>query len=103
LPNALVGTLAIYTAYLLVREILKYINIKGRIKIKPELVALTAAFLLAISPWNIMMSRGAFEANFTTLLLPLAMYLFIRGLKNPKYFIYQQFRSVKCILYRSVS
>src|SRR3989344_5205101 len=37
----------------------------------------TAAFLMAISPWSIQLSRGAFEANLVTFLLPLAMYLFL--------------------------
>jgi hypothetical protein len=34
------------------------------------------------------MSRGAFEANLTTLLLPLGIYLFIRGIKRPKKLIW---------------
>jgi 4-amino-4-deoxy-L-arabinose transferase-like glycosyltransferase len=88
LPNAFIGTLAIYVVYLLVQEIIKYLQIKSMSRTKSDFVALMAAFLLAISPWNIMMSRGAFEANLTILLLPLALYFFIRGLKNSKYFVW---------------
>ena len=87
LPNAFVGTFAIYATYLLVNELLSGGFIKKKDKIDSDTVALIAAFFLAISPWNIMMSRGAFEANLITLLLPLALYFFVKGLKNPKYFM----------------
>lgn len=65
LPNAVLGTLAIVVTYLLVRKIVGYKT------------ALGAAFLLAISPWHIMMSRGGFEANLTTFFLPLGIYLLL--------------------------
>lgn len=66
LPNAVLGTLAVFITYLLTKKLFdreKY----GEI----------AAFLLAISPWHIMLSRGAFEANLTTFFLPLAVLLFL--------------------------
>jgi len=66
LPNAIIGTTAVLALWLLVGEMLKKKNI-----------ALVAAFLLAVSPWHIMMSRGAFEANLATLFLPLGIYLFL--------------------------
>jgi 4-amino-4-deoxy-L-arabinose transferase-like glycosyltransferase len=66
LPNAIVGTLAIAAVYFLATRLFP--------KTK---VGLLAAFLLAISPWNISLSRGAFEANLATLFLPLAIYLFL--------------------------
>lgn len=65
LPNVLFGTAAILVVYFLVRKIIN------------EKTALMAAFLLAISPWHIMMSRGAFEANLTTFFLSLGVYLLI--------------------------
>ncbi|KKU64793.1 MAG: hypothetical protein UX87_C0004G0031 [Candidatus Amesbacteria bacterium GW2011_GWA1_47_16] len=36
-----------------------------------------ASLLLAISPWSVSLSRGAFEANLVTLFFPLAAYLFL--------------------------
>lgn len=72
LPNALLGTLAVLVTYLLTFELFKK---KG--------VALTAGFLLAISSWHVPLSRGAFEANLTTLILPLGIFLFLRK----KYFL----------------
>jgi hypothetical protein len=82
LPNALVGTLAVWVTYLLVNLLLVREDSK-----KSFWVAGFAAGLLAISPWHVMMSRGAFEANLTTLLMPLGIYLFLLGLKRNKYLL----------------
>src|SRR5260221_7234695 len=76
LPNAVLGTLAIVVVYFLVYELFK-----------ERKLALLSAFLLAISPWHIMLSRGAFEANLTTFFLPLGILLFLKGLKNSKYLV----------------
>lgn len=79
LPNALLGTLSILVVYFLVRKLFK-----------DEKVALLSSFLLAISPWHIMLSRGAFEANLTTFFLPLAILFFLKSIDNPK-FLYLSF------------
>ena len=76
LPNALLGSLVVLVTYFLVREWRRN-----------ESEALLAALLLAISPWHIPMSRGAFEANLTTFLMPLGLLLFLKGLKNRKLLI----------------
>ena len=68
LPNAVVGTIAVLATYLLVNELTK----------KRE-IALLAALILSISPWHIPLSRGAFEANLTTALMPLMIYFYSRG------------------------
>ncbi len=74
LPNAILGSLAILVVYHLVRQLFE-----------DKRVAYLAAFLLAVSPWHVLLSRGAFEANLTTFLLPLGILLFYKGLKNQKY------------------
>ena len=66
LPNALIGTLAVYVLYLLSNKLFS-----------DKKYGILIAFLLTISPWHIMMSRGAFEANLITLFLPLGIYLFL--------------------------
>src|SRR5579859_2783590 len=76
LPNAILGTLAIVVVYFLSKELFK-----------DEKLALLSGFLIAISPWHIMLSRGAFEANLTTFFLPLGMLLFLLGLKNRNFSI----------------
>ena len=67
LPNALLGILAIVAVYLLANKLFPR---SGPI----------AALLLAISPWHIGLSRGAFEANLVTFLLPLGIYFFLKNL-----------------------
>lgn len=76
LPSAIFGILAIYVVYLLTKHLFN------------EKTGLLAAFILAISPWHIQFSRTALEVNLSSLLFPLGLYLFLRGLKKPKYLIY---------------
>ena len=66
LPNAIIGSLAVLAVWLLIYEITKKKNI-----------AFIASILVAVSPWHIMMSRGAFEANLITFFLPLGIYLYL--------------------------
>ena len=73
-PNAVVGVLAILVTYFVVRRLFR-----------SEATALASSFFLAISPWHIMMSRGAFEANLTTLFLPLGILLLLKGFEKNKY------------------
>lgn len=67
LPNAIMGVLAVYLVFLLASKLFKNKNI-----------GLITALLVTISPWHIMMSRGAFEANLVTLFIPLGIYLFLQ-------------------------
>lgn len=55
LPSILLGAFSIVLIYLLAKELFK-----------KETVALACAFLLAISPWHIHFSTGAWEANVAT-------------------------------------
>jgi len=80
LPNALIGTAAVYATYLFVKKMFEQKKISfGNLRIE-DIVLL----LMAISPWHIMMSRGAFEANLTTLFMPLGMYFFLKGFSDIK-------------------
>lgn len=95
LPNAVLGTAAIWVTFLLTQELLDYrLRVMDSKKSTREtlthnkLTALVAALLLAISPWHISMSRGAFEANLTTFFLPLGIMLFLKGLKERKYLLW---------------
>jgi len=49
---------------------------------KNKAFALMAAFLLAVAPWAIHFSRGAFEANLMVFLLLLGIYLFLLATKR---------------------
>ncbi len=67
LPSALAGILAVYLTYLI-----------GR-KIYSEKVGLWASLFLAISPWHLLLSRPAFEANVSLTLILAGLFFFLRS------------------------
>lgn len=75
-PAVIFGTLAVLATYLLVQELFFSFRF-----------SILAAFFLAISPWHISLSRGAFEANLTTFLLTVFFWFFLKGLKDSKFFV----------------
>ncbi len=92
LPGAFVGVGVVWVVYLLMREIGNEIWVRGKGKRQiPDQVrddrslGLLASFFLAISPWHIQLSRGAFESNLTSFFLSLGILLFLKGLKNARY------------------
>lgn len=52
-----------------------------------EKVGLAAALLASVSPWDISLSRGGFEAHFALFLTLLGTYLFIKGSEKPLLYI----------------
>ena len=78
LPSAIFGVLAILAIYLLTGKI--FPNYKH--------LPLYSALFLALSPWHIQFSRTALEVNLTSFLFPLGLYLYLRGLKDHRQFIY---------------
>jgi 4-amino-4-deoxy-L-arabinose transferase-like glycosyltransferase len=89
-PSAFFGMLSVLITYFLTRKIFltkKDKEIAMEIKNwKLDLPILTS-FLLAISPWHIMLSRAAFEANIATFLLMSGVYCFLEGVGKKKYFL----------------
>ncbi|MBU1085769.1 phospholipid carrier-dependent glycosyltransferase, partial [Patescibacteria group bacterium] len=75
LLSVLAGISAVVVLYLLTEELTKN-----------QIVALTTAFLLAITPWSVMLSRGAFEQNLALLFILLNIYFFKLALKTPLLF-----------------
>lgn len=78
--SAFFGTLTVLVAYFLVKRIFYTSSRK-------EYYALLTAFLLAISPWHIMLSRAAFEANLVTFFLITGTVLFLKGIQEKDYYI----------------
>jgi 4-amino-4-deoxy-L-arabinose transferase-like glycosyltransferase len=74
LPNAILGALAILAVYLMVKELFNN-----------ERLGLVSAGLLAISPWHITLSRGAFEANLTVFFMAFGVWAFLKGLKDKRF------------------
>lgn len=69
-PSALFGVLTVLVTYFLTRSIFYQSKQK-------EAYALLTSFLLAISPWHVMLSRAAFEANIATFFLVTGVWLFL--------------------------
>lgn len=72
LPAALFGVLAVYLTYLI------------GTKIYSKQIGLWSAFLLAVSPWHLMLSRPAFEAGVALTLILLGIYNFLLAFSTPK-------------------
>ena len=77
-PSAFFGVLTVLLVYFLVKEVF----FKNKTEPKIESTALMASFFLAISPWHIMLSRGAFEANVSTFFIILGIYFFLRAVNK---------------------
>lgn len=94
IPGALFGGLTVLVVYLLVKELeasgLRTISSEtslGRRLVEDNILALTSALFLAISPWHIHFSRGGWEANVATFFITTGLWLFLKSLKNPKYYV----------------
>jgi len=75
-PSAFFGVLTVAITYLLTKRIFRR-----------EKIALFAGFFLAISPWHIQFSRGAFEANVGLFFSSLGIYLFFKFAKDNKIYL----------------
>src|SRR3972149_12125596 len=73
--SALFGILTVLLTYFLTKRVFSSSS-------KLESLPLLAAGLLAISPWHILLSRAAFEANVATFFIVLGVFLFFSSLSN---------------------
>lgn len=71
LPSILAGTFLVLFTYLLTRKLAKLEN-----------VALISAFLVAIEPWSLFLSRAALEANLASALIVSGIYFLLTGLEK---------------------
>jgi len=81
LLSVIVGILSIVLIYFIAKQLLKPVTFN------PQPVALISALLLAISPWHIILSRPAYESNLALFFTLSGIWLFLKSLKQPKYFI----------------
>jgi len=77
LPGAISGILSVYLLYLLVKSLFN-----------SQRVAQASAFSLAISPWHITFSRGAWEAQVTVALIIAGILFFIKALNKNKWYLF---------------
>lgn len=80
LPSAAFGILAVFLIYKIALQFFE-----------DKRLALTASFLLAINPWHIHFSRGAWEINVSLALTLLGIYFFVKAIEKQKYLLYSAF------------
>ena len=78
--SAFFGVLTVLVSYFLVKRIFPESDHK-------ESYALLTALFLAISPWHIMLSRAAFEANVASFFIVSGVWLFLGGVQDRKWFL----------------
>src|SRR3989344_7734823 len=86
-PSALFGTLTVLLTYFLVKRIFRENHKSSIINHKSEAIALLSALFLAISPWHIMLSRAAFEANIATFFIVLGIWLFLLSMQGKRWIL----------------
>ena len=74
IPGALLGGLTVVVLYFFVKKV--FLDQK---------LALIASFLLAISPWHIHFSRGAWEVNAASFMILVGLWLLFVGFEKSKY------------------
>lgn len=79
-PSAFFGILTVLVTYFLVKEIFY----KSKIN---EYYAIFSSFLLAISPWHINLSRGAFEANVAQFFIVSGLYFFLLAVRKNMWYL----------------
>ena len=79
LPQAILGCISLFFIFFLTKRIYGYGG------------GLAALALLAVSPWHIMMSRWGLECNLAPAFLLAALYFFIRGVENNRFFLLSAF------------
>jgi 4-amino-4-deoxy-L-arabinose transferase-like glycosyltransferase len=77
LPSVFLGILSVLLIYLLVLELFQSFSL-----------ALLSSFFLAISPWHLHFSRGGWETNAATTFILFGAWFFLKGIKNPKLFLF---------------
>src|SRR3990172_7734384 len=79
-PSAFFGVLTVLITYFLTKRI--FWNSRSR-----ETYALLSALFLAISPWYILLSRAAFEANVANFFIVFGVFAFLEGVLNKKWLL----------------
>lgn len=76
LTPVIYGTLTVFVMFFL-----------GEALFLSSLVGLISAFLLAISPWHIQLTRASFESSLATFFITLGIWFLVKGFKDQKWFV----------------
>lgn len=86
-PSAFFGTLTVIVTYFLAKKLFDKSDSKITFKQVDLDIPLMSAFILAFSPWHIMLSRAAFEANISTFFIVTGVWLFLESLHRKRYLL----------------
>jgi len=91
LPSALAGILSVYLIYLITKLLFEKLEFENCLKIGNCKLKIedTAALILAVSPWHLHFSRGAWEVNLASTFILIGLYNFLLYLKNKKFINFQ--------------
>ena len=90
--SAFFGILTLVVTFFLTRRIFSANK-------KRDVIALLSVGILAISPWHIMLSRAAFEANVASFFIVLGIFLFLEALVSKKKLLVVSFISFTLSMY----
>lgn len=91
LPSALAGIIAVYLIYLIAKKLFP----------DNKNLPLVSAFVMAINPWSIYLSRGAWEVNVALTLTLAGIYFFLKSFEKSKYlFLSAVFFALTLITYQ---
>lgn len=79
-PSAFFGVLTVFITFFLVKRIFWKSN-------KAHRYALLTCLFLAISPWHILLSRAAFEANIASFFIIFGVWSFLAAVQDKKYYL----------------
>lgn len=82
LPSAVAGSILVVVTFFITSELLWWWRQKATFPFPRNKTCLAAAFLVAISPWTMQLSRGAYEGNLATLFSGIGIYFLLRLLRN---------------------
>lgn len=77
-PSAIAGFLMVLVTYLLTKELFNFGSNR---------LPFIAALFVNLSPWALQFSRGAFESSLAAFFNLLGVYLFVKSLKKPSFFV----------------
>jgi len=80
-PSAVSGIISVIAVFFLVQELFRNYRYK-------DWLALTASFMLAVSPWSLQFSRVGFEANVGDCLNLLAALFFVKSINNRRWLLF---------------
>src|SRR3990167_5102849 len=87
-PSALFGTLTVLLIYLISKRLFE-----------SEIISQIAALFLAISPWHLQFSRGAFEANLGLFFSTLGIFLFLKFAQDKAFYLFISLLSFLAAMY----